>query len=154
MDICPSRPTGFQRSIFQLYLYSGTEFMLLLVYIIVFCHTTCKMSFSYQLVVITRVVGYGASDYLFKVLVPEEYLGAVLGDLSLRRAAIVKILPQEDMKLIIADVPLACLMVRLLLWSIIPPVISTIGLLHDDQNCYLWTGLTFCSLLSLWCIKQ
>ena len=50
---------------------------------------------------------------LFKVVVPEEYLGTVLGDLSLRRAAIVKVLPREGMKLIIADVPLACLMVRL-----------------------------------------
>ena len=44
---------------------------------------------------------------------PEEYLGTVLGDLSLRRAAIVKVLPREDVKLIIADVPLACLMVSL-----------------------------------------
>ena len=35
----------------------------------------------------------------------------MLGDLSLRRAVIVKVLPREDMKLIIADVPLACLMV-------------------------------------------
>ena len=51
--------------------------------------------------------------YYSKVAVPEEYLGTVLGDLSLRRGAIVKVLPQEDMKLIIADVPLACLMVRL-----------------------------------------
>lgn len=42
---------------------------------------------------------------------PEEYLGTVLGDLSLRRAAILKILSQEDMKVVIANVPLACLMV-------------------------------------------
>ena len=51
--------------------------------------------------------------YYVKVMVPEEYLGTVLGDLSLRRAAIVKVLPREDVRHIIADVPLACLMVRL-----------------------------------------
>jgi len=45
--------------------------------------------------------------------VPEEYLGTVLGDLSLRRAAILKVLSREDMKLIIANVPLASLIVSL-----------------------------------------
>lgn len=74
----------------------------------------------------------------------------MLGDLSLRRAAIVKVLPREDMKLIIADVPLACLMVNLcVMVNSAQLIIILLGLLHNDQNHYFWTGVTFRSLLSL-----
>ena len=63
---------------------------------------------------------------------PEEYLGTVLGDLSLRRAAILKVLPREDMKLIIANVPLACLMVRAYVLTLICSILKSLGLLYYD----------------------
>jgi len=46
-----------------------------------------------------------------QVVTPDEHLGAVLGDLSSRRAAILNVSPREDMKLVMAHVPLACLIV-------------------------------------------
>lgn len=67
-----------------------------------------------------------------EVVVPEEYLGTVLGDLSLRRAAILKVLPREDMKLIIANVPLACLMVRAYILTLICSILKSLGLLYYD----------------------
>ncbi|XP_065909117.1 ribosome-releasing factor 2, mitochondrial-like isoform X2 [Dysidea avara] len=44
-----------------------------------------------------------------EVVTPDEHIGIVLGDLSSRRAAILNVSPREDMKLVMAHVPLACL---------------------------------------------
>jgi len=51
----------------------------------------------------------------FKVVTPDKYLGVVLGDLSSRRAVILNVSPREDMKVVTAHVPLACLIVSFLL---------------------------------------
>ena len=45
------------------------------------------------------------------MVTPDEHTGIVLGDLSSRRAAILNVSPREDMKLVMAHVPLACLIV-------------------------------------------